>query len=107
MKKALVVLLVSLLVASCGQKAEKRIIGKWALESEPGEMYVEFFADNTFLIPDYGFGDTSGKWIILDDSRLKTEDPDNGVQVFENLQISGGRMTFLDRNSSEAFVRVE
>ena len=107
MKKVLIILLLSLFVASCGQKIEKQLIGKWALESKPGETYVEFFEDNTFFIPDSFFGDTSGKWIILGGSRLKTEDPDNGVQVFEQLKISGGKMTFRDKNHTESFVKLE
>ena len=67
------------MIASCSQKIEKRLIGEWALESNPGEMYMEFFEDNTFLIPDSSIGCNSGKWIILYGSWLKLENPGNGV----------------------------
>ncbi len=109
MKKAFLVLLASLLVASCGQKVEDRVIGKWAIEGYE-ELHIEFFADNTFFraaLPLLEEG--TGKWIVLDDSRLKlTDDSDNSILLFEELQISGGKMTFLeDGHDPETLVRIE
>ena len=109
MKMAHLILLVSLSVISCGQKVENRVIGKWAIEGYE-ELHIEFFADNTFFraaLPLLEEG--TGKWIVLDDSRLKlTDDSDNSILLFEELQISGGKMTFLeDGNSTETLVRIE
>ncbi len=102
MKKALVVLLASLLVASCGQKAEKRIIGKWA--DSGTSRVVEFFEDGTFSMGEHGHG----TWEVIDGPRLKLHEvKSDELVVLEGLEFSGDEMSWTIRGARETAVKVE
>ena len=103
MKKVLAVLLASLFVASCGQKVEKKLIGKWNNKEEAVD--IEFFEDGTALNHD---DNVSVTWVVVDGSRLKLHDPIKGqVVVFEELEVSGNEMSFIQDGERMIFVRVE
>ena len=104
MRKVLAVLLASLFVASCGQKVEKKLIGKWNNKEEA--VNIEFFEDGTCSID--GDENVSATWVVLDGSRLKLQLPLGGqIEVVEELEVSGNEMSFIEDGERMIFVRVE
>ncbi len=110
MKKAFVILLVSLFVASCGQKVEKQIIGKWAVVGNLSET-IEFFEDNTFKS-----GGGAGTWKLSKDGWLEQHYSGGGITAVEGFHVSETAMSWLldARNADgeswklrKTFVRVE
>ena len=105
MKKAFVVLLVSLIVASCGRKLEKQLVGKWA--NDGGSSHVtEFFEDGTFNTSE----NKAGTWNVLEGSRVKLQyAEDSLILVLKDLRFSGNKLTFVfeQAGQSATLLRVE
>jgi hypothetical protein len=104
MKKILSLLVLSLVLVSCSKKPEELLVGKWALSSEPDELYMEFYEDGSFQI--FGSFPETGDWSILDGPRLKLARTDDNIDVYDDLQISENEMTALDKGNLEEFVRI-
>jgi len=95
----------SLIFVSCSKKPEELLVGKWALSSEPDELYMEFYEDGSFQI--FGSFPETGDWSILDGSRLKLARTDDNIDVYDDLQVSENELTALDKGKPEKFVRIK
>ena len=95
LRNLLLSLLIVLFAAACGSPQSK-IVGKWADKETPSNTIntMEFFKDGTFMMtegkkePRVMFEpnaqDFSGKWIALDDGRIKAD-----------LEVFGSTTTLL------------
>ena len=97
-------LLLVLFIAACGS-AQPNILGKWGEKADSPDA-IEFFKDGTFTMSEGpAKGPFSGKWIALDDGRIKADLEMLGttttflfVRVGEELEINmGGKKSRLVR----------
>jgi len=75
-----------------GKNVEKKLLGKWVDKSE---ATVEYFDDGTFLLrnpPDPE--ELSGKWVILQDGRLKMDftSMEETKTIVRNLKFDGNEL---------------
>jgi len=94
------VLLAILFLVSCGQKPQEKIRGAWQ-DNEQG--VIEFFQDGTFTMKSKkaelgGLKTLTGRWLILDDGRLKLDISMLGVTqtLVYKVRFDGGEMILTD-----------
>ncbi len=80
--------LTSLLVARAGRSASNIAGTRWECQgprlADKGTI-LEFFRDSTYTL-----GGIGGKWLVLDDGRIKMDFPSSGMTFF--AKIEGGRL---------------
>jgi hypothetical protein len=87
---------ICIIVAACFSVAlgcsspSSRLIGKWA--DEKNEEVIEFFKDNTYIIPADKMP-ISGKWTLLDDGRVKI-----------NIESFGVTQSFISKMDGDKFI---
>ena len=103
----LFVLLTLLSVVACGQKPQEKILGRWQeVSSEKGVF--EFFQDQTLTMTSKNKAgksqQMSGKWIVLDDGRLKFDLVMLGTSVpsVVKFRFDGSDMVFITDGGTEA-----
>ena len=85
-------ILATIILAGCSKPTEEAIVGKWEEEGQ----FIEFFQDSTCLMNN-GKQRLSGRWTKVGDDRIKVETTMLGTTstiVFEDIAISGDKMTF-------------
>jgi hypothetical protein len=98
---------VVLLLIGCTKSLDRQIVGKWQDESQR-ENGTEFFVDHT-LIATAGPESFAGKWAVVGERRLKVEysSPQTPVPfVWENVHITGNRMTWDFKGTTNTFVKI-
>ncbi len=101
-----ILMLSAILLAGCSKPIEEAIIGKWG---EGKHVNFEFFHDNTFLFND-GSKQLSGRWMMVGDDRIKADIPVFGTTVtlvFEDIEISGNKMTLTSKGKKGTLNRIK
>jgi len=80
---------VLLTIASCGPSS---ISGtRWESE-KPGVLKLEFFKDNTYTYKLAGLVDFYGRWVALDDGRIKMEWKEKEATYVDFAKIEGDKL---------------
>lgn len=93
-----------LMITGCGKTTNEKIIGKWS-EIDKGLGSIEFFEDGSFL---YTSSRESGKWVILQDGRLKMNGIGQGTNrlMVCTIVVDGDDMTWTnEKGKSIRFAR--
>ncbi|MEZ5323661.1 MAG: hypothetical protein R3F19_01130 [Verrucomicrobiales bacterium] len=84
------------LVGQWANTIEEDIIGKWTDDDDEGSL-IEFFSDNTFRAADSMSDQFSGKWTKVSGDEIKIDTTTSGEPesaLYQNIEISGSKMTF-------------
>lgn len=98
----LLLILLTLALSACGAKPQDQILGKWQ-EVSGDRGVMEFFQDGTF-IGGAKKQNVQGKWIILNDGRLKLDVNVLGMATQTSLlkiRFDGGDLFISDETGKE------
>ena len=96
--RVLYALLIALLMASCTQKPQEQILGKW---KDDDGVITEFFEDGSMTMTNpnnkiLGSATVTGNWIFLEDGRLKLS-----FSIMGMTNTTTGAVSFTGENTFE------
>lgn len=85
--------------AACSLKPEQRILGKWQLIQQDGNMTIEFRADGSYQAKT-DFGVMKGKWEIVDNSRIATWADESQPKRENQFRFESDKLLIVDGGGS-------
>ena len=104
--RAFSLLLITIVASSCGKSKQQLLLGTWqTMDNDPA--VIVFYEDGTFKMTIdkavvNGMDPVNGKWVFLDDGRLKIDASAYGTALSKVVQLgfTGDEMVFTDSDGA-------